>query len=82
MLMVVLTELARFEVHLSVAYDGLHVQAPFGVLSDELRQAMTEHKEALLRYAADPSVETIDGLGFLTGNRQEQDVTFTAPERK
>ena len=77
MLMLLLTELARLEVHLSVASDGLHVQAPTGVLTDELRQAMIEHKTALLRYAADPAVETIDGLGYLTGNRQEQDVTFT-----
>ena len=82
MLMVVLAELARLEVHLSVASDGLHVQAPFGALSEELRLAMTEHKAALLRYAADPIIETIDGLGFLTGNRQEQDVTFVAEVRK
>lgn len=27
-------------------------------------------------------VETIDGIGYLSGNRQEQDVTFVAPERK
>ena len=82
MLMALLSELARLEVYLSVASDGLHVQAPSGVLTDELRQAMIEHKAALLRYAADPAVETIDGLGYLTGNRQEHDVTFTAPERK
>jgi hypothetical protein len=82
MLMILLTELVRLEVHLSVASDGLHVQAPVGVLTDELRQAMTEHKAALLRYAVDPSVETIDGLGYLTGNRQEQDVTFVAQERR
>lgn len=82
MLLLLLSELARLEVHLSVASDGLHVQAPSGVLTDELRQAMAEHKEALLRYAADPAVETIDGLGYLSGNRQEQDVTFTAQERK
>jgi hypothetical protein len=82
MLMLLLTELAHLEVHLSVASDGLHVQAPTGALSDELRQAITQHKAALLRYAADPAVETIDGLGYLSGNRQEQDVTFVAPERK
>ena len=82
MLMLLLTELAHLEVHLSVASDGLHVQAPSGALTDELRLAMIEHKAALLRYAADPAVETIDGLGYLTGNRQEQDVTFVAPERK
>ena len=81
MLMLLLTELARLEVHLSAASDGLHVHAPAGALTDELRLAMTEHKTALLRYAADPAVETIDGLGYLTGNRQEQDVTFVAPER-
>ncbi len=81
-LMLLLTELARLEVHLSVESDGLHVQAPAGALTDELRQAMAEHKAALLRYAADPAVETIDGLGYLTGNRQVQDVTFVAPERK
>ena len=82
MLMLLISELARLEVHLSVASDGLHVQAPSGVLTDELHQAMTEHKAVLLRYAADPAVETIDGLGYLTGNRQEQDVTYVAQERK
>jgi hypothetical protein len=41
MLMILLTELARLEVHLSAASDGLHVQSPFGALSDELRLAMT-----------------------------------------
>jgi TubC N-terminal docking domain len=82
MLMWLLTELTSLEVHLSVAFDGLHVQAPSRALTDELRQAMAEHKAALLRYAADPAVETIDGLGYLSGNRREQDVTFVAPERK
>ena len=82
MLMLLLTELARLEMHLSAASDGLHVQAPFGVFTDELRKAMIEHRESLLCYAADHFVETIDGLGTLTGNRQEQDVTFVAPERK
>ena len=82
MLMALLSELARLEVYLSVASDGLHIQAQSLVLTDELRQAMIEHKTALLRYAVDPAVETIDGLGYLTGNRQEQDITFTAPERK
>jgi hypothetical protein len=81
MLMLLLTELARLEVHLSVASDRLHVQAPFGVLTDELRQAMTEHKAALLRYASLPYV-VADGVGILTGNRQEQDITFVAPERQ
>ncbi len=82
MLMVLLTKLTDLEVHFSLASDGLHVQAPFGVLTDELHQAMIEHKAALLRYAVDPCVETINGLGSLTGNRQEQDFTFVAPERK
>jgi hypothetical protein len=35
----------------------------------------------LLRYAADPFVETIDGVSSLTGNRKAQVVTFVAPER-
>lgn len=82
MLMLLLTELTYLEVHFSVESDGLHVQGPSGALTDELRQAITEHKAALLRYAADPAVETIDGPGYLSGNRQEQDVTFVAPERK
>ena len=81
-LMLLLTELTYLEVHLTVGSDGLHVQAPSGALTDELRQAMTQHKAALLRYAPDPAVETIDGLGYLSGNRQEQDVTFVAQERK
>jgi hypothetical protein len=82
MLMLLLSELTHLRVHLSVDSDGLHIRAPKGGLLEELRQAMAEHKTALLRYAADPSVETIDGLGKFTGNRQEQDVTYIASERR
>jgi hypothetical protein len=82
MLMLLLSELARLQVHLSVATDGVHVQAPTGVLTDELRQAMAEHKADLLRFARYPFVETIDGLGVLTGNRKECNIIeFVAPER-
>jgi TubC N-terminal docking domain len=81
MLMLLLTELTHLEVHLSVESDGLHIQAPAGVLSDELRQAMMEHKAALMRYASLPYV-VADGVGILTGSRQEQDITFVAPERQ
>lgn len=73
MLMLLLTELTRLEVHLSADRDGVHVQAPAGALTDELRQAMAEHKTALLRYAAFPYVETVDGRGMLTGARRETD---------
>ena len=83
MLMLLLTELTRLEVQLTVEPDGLKVDAPAGVLTDELRQAMAEHKAALLRYAAYPSVETIDGWGTLTGRRQEFSIIdLVAPERK
>ncbi len=73
MLMLLLTELTRLDVQLSAGPDGLHVQAPAGALSDALRQAMSEHKAALLRYAAFPYVETVDGWGMLTGERRETD---------
>ena len=73
MLMLLLTELTRLDVHLAVESDGLRVQAPTGVLTDELRQAMAEHKAALLRYAASPYVQTVDGRGTLTGARRETD---------
>ena len=71
MLMLLLTELTRLEVQLSAEADGLKVDAPAGALTDELRQAMAEHKAALLRYAAYPYVKTVDGLGVLTGAFQE-----------
>jgi TubC N-terminal docking domain len=73
MLMLLLTELTRLEVHLSAERDRVHVQAPAWVLTDELRQAMAEHKAALLRYAALPYIETVDGRGMLTGARRETD---------
>ena len=76
MLIPLLTELTRLEVNLSAEPDGLHVQAPAEVLTDELRQAMAEHKVALLRYATYPYVETVDGLGTLTGTRRETDPFF------
>ncbi len=59
----------------------MRVKAPAGSLSNDLRQAMTEHKAALMRYASLPYV-VADGVGILTGNRQEQDITLVAPERK
>src|SRR5690242_16166076 len=81
-LALLLSELTRLGVRLFTEQDGLRVQAPAGALTEDLRQAMMEHKAALLRFVASPYVETIDGLGTLTGNRQEQDITFVAPERK
>ena len=54
MLMLLLTEHTHLEVRLLAENDGLHIQAPAGALTDELRQAMMEHKAALLRYAACP----------------------------
>ena len=82
MLMSLLTELTRLEVKLSADPDGLKVDAPAGALSEELRQAMMEHKAALLRFARFPYVQTIDGLGMLTGHTKEQDVSWVAPERQ
>ena len=83
MLMLLLSELARQQVHLSVSSEDLHVQAPAGVLTDELRQAMVEHKADLLRFARTPCVETIDGPGMLTGNRRNFTIIeFVAPERQ
>lgn len=83
MLMLLLSELARLQVHLSVTSDGLHVQAPAQVLTDELHQAMKEHRADLLRFARYPFVDTIDGLGMLTGNRRNFNIIeFVAPERQ
>jgi hypothetical protein len=42
---------------------------------------MTQHKAALMRYASLPYV-IADDVGILTGNQQEQDITFVAPERQ
>ena len=63
MLMLLLAELTRLQVQLTVEPDGLKVDAPAGALSDELRQAMTEHKAALLRYAACPSWRPLMAAG-------------------
>jgi hypothetical protein len=46
MLMLLLTELTCLEVQLSVESDGLHIQAPGGAVTDELRHAITERQEA------------------------------------
>lgn len=82
MLMPLLTELTHLGVKLSVEQGNLKVQAPAEALTDELRQAMHDQKAALLRFAAFPYVETMDGLGTLTGNRLERDISFVAPERQ
>jgi len=82
MLMLLLTELVRLGVKLAAEPDGLHVQAPAGALTEDLRRAMIAHKAALLRFAACPYVETMDGLGTLTGTRKEQDLTFVVPQRQ
>jgi hypothetical protein len=83
MLMLLLSELTHLQVHLSDTSEGLHVQAPAGVLTDELRQAMAEHKADLLCFAHFPCVETIDGTGMLTGDRRAFGIIeFVAPERQ
>jgi hypothetical protein len=82
MLMLLLTELIRLQVRLLTEADDVHIQAPAGVLTGELCQAMTEHKAALLRFARFLYVETIDGLGTLTGHIQEQDISWVAPQRQ
>ena len=83
MLMLLLSELTRLQVHLLVVTDTLHVQAPAGVLTDELRQAIAEHKADLLRFARSPFVETVDGPGVLTGNRRSFGIIeFVALERQ
>lgn len=82
MFILLLTELTHLRVELSVEQGYLNVRAPAGALTADLRQTMREQKAALMQYAAYPYVETIDGLGTLTGNREECDVSLTAPERK
>ena len=69
MLMLLLTELCRLQVRLQAEDGGLHIQARAGALTDELRQAMTEHKAALLRYAAYPYVQTIEVWGCSPATR-------------
>ena len=76
------TELIQKGVRLTVADGRLKVRAPTGVLTEELRQAMAAHKAGLRRFATSPFVETIDGLGRLSGNTREQDVSLVAEERK
>ena len=80
-LMLLLTELIGLGVKLSIEQGNVKVQAPVGTLHDELREAMREQKAALSRFACFPYVETIDGLGVLSGHMQEQDITWVAPER-
>jgi tubulysin polyketide synthase-like protein len=82
MLMVLLTELVRLDVRLFAEAEHVRVQAQAGTLTEELRLAMTTHKAHILRFARCPYVETIDGLGRLTGHLQEQDLTFVSPERR
>src|ERR1051326_7195421 len=72
-LMLLLTQLTRLHVQLSEKAGRLQVDVPSGALTDEVRQAMAEHKAALLRYTTDPSVQTPDGSGVLTGAHQETD---------
>jgi TubC N-terminal docking domain len=81
MLMLLLTELVHQEVRLFVEAESLRVQAHAGGLTDELRQAMVANKADILRFARNPSVETTDGLGTLTGHTQKQDITWVAPQR-
>jgi len=82
MLMLLLAEITRLGVKLSLEQGSLKVQAPAGVLADELRQAMHEQRADLLQFAECPYIKTIDGLGMLTGNREERDISFVAPERQ
>lgn len=81
-LMLLLTKLTHLGVQLTAEHSDVKVTAPAGVLMRNLRQAMTEHKAALLQFALSPYVETIDGLGTLTGHIEERDLFLVAPERQ
>src|SRR2546430_1902391 len=69
-------------VQLTAEQGRVKVEAPPCALTEDLRQAMTEHKAALLQFAAFPFVETIDGLGLLTGNIQKRDLFLVSEERQ
>jgi len=81
-LSLLLTELTHVGVRLKGADGRLKVHAPAGVLTEYLRQAISEHKAALLQFAAYPYVETIDGLGRLSGNTQQRDLYLVPEERQ
>jgi hypothetical protein len=82
MLALLLTELTHRGVQLTAEQGRVKVEAPPCALTEDLRQAMTEHKAALLQFAAFPFVETIDGLGLLTGNIQKRDLFLVSEERQ
>ncbi len=81
-LMLLLTILTHLGVQLTAEHSDVKVKAPAGVLTEDLREAMTEHKAALLQFARSPYVETIDGLGTLTGHIEERNLFLVAPERQ
>lgn len=82
MLMLLLTKLIHLKVKVAIEHGHVKIQAPAGVLDESLRQAMRQQKKDVQRFAFCPYVVTIHGPGMLTGNAQECDVSFVAPERQ
>jgi TubC N-terminal docking domain len=56
---VLLVEATRLGIVLRVAGDYLRIQAPKGVLTDELRAALTVHKPAILRRLTAPPLDAL-----------------------
>jgi hypothetical protein len=53
-----LTELSRLSVKVTINEDRLHIDAPAGVLTPELRAALAEHKALLLQQLSLPGWST------------------------
>jgi len=64
-----ITELSRQGIILEACYDGLRIEAPKGVLTAELRQALAEQKQAILTLLSPPLIL-----------RKAQDAAPTVPE--
>ena len=50
-----LTELSRLSVKITINGDRLHIDAPAGVLTPQLRAALAEHKPLLLQRLTSPA---------------------------
>ncbi len=56
-----LAELERLNVKISLAGDKLRLDAPAGVLTPELKKAVTKHKPELLAWLRNPTCEVWPG---------------------
>ncbi|OUD15234.1 SDR family NAD(P)-dependent oxidoreductase [Thioflexithrix psekupsensis] len=86
-----LMTLKQLNVKLVLEQEKLHIDAPKGILNNELKQALTQYREALINYLKPPMISLFENLAYFAEKTPEaiavidsegQQLTYAELEKK